>query len=51
MASVELPFAAGMPPQVAQVPMAMTAAASGASRSSQSTILTGSPSSSPSDIQ
>ena len=40
MALVGLPFAAGMPPHVAQVPMAMTAAAPGARRSSHSMLVT-----------
>jgi len=38
MAPVGLPAADGTPPQVAQVPMAMTAAAPGARRSSHSAV-------------
>ena len=48
MAPVGLPSADGMPPHVAQVPMAIVAAAPGASRDSHVAVGTGWPCSSPS---
>ena len=49
MAPVTPPRAAGIPPQVAQVPMATVAAAEGARSRTQSAMVTGAPSRWPSD--